>query len=396
MGTYAVAANMFLSGEFLDDGPWYVSALIALLFSCALALLVSRLKTGKSILAGLAALILLSGLLLLYFRVTRRYIGITVPLASSTLTFLSMMIFNFLGTSREKLFLHSAFSRYLSPAIINELIEDPSKLNLGGEKREMTAIFTDLQGFSTISEKLDPVKLVQLLNRYLTTMSTIIMENLGTVDKYEGDAIIAFFGAPVFHQNHAELACRSALGMKKAEKELNAALLAERGSPSPLFTRIGINTGDMVVGNMGAENKMDYTIMGNAVNLAARLEGVNKQYRTGILMSQYTRAQIGEEFICRSLDRVRVVGINTPVRLYELLALRDETLPEDLEVLTAWEQGIALFEAGSFAAAGEHFSLLAKKRPGDYTAQIYAERCRQYREEPPPAGWDGVRNLTEK
>jgi adenylate cyclase len=176
---------------------------------------------------------------------------------------------------------YTAFSRYLSPVIINELIADPGKLNLGGEKRIMTAMFTDLQGFSSISEQLDPVQVVRLLNRYLTTMSAVIMENMGTIDKYEGDAIIAFFGAPVYREDHAALACRSALGIKKAEQALNAVIISEGLSSAPLFTRIGINTGEMVVGNMGAENKMDYTIMGNAVNLASRLEGVNKQYHPG-------------------------------------------------------------------------------------------------------------------
>ena len=293
--------------------------------------------------------------------------------------------------------LQNAFSRYLSPQVINEIIADPSKLNLGGEKREMTAIFTDIQGFSTISEKLDPVELVRLLNRYLTEMSNIIMENLGTVDKYEGDAIIAFFGAPVYREDHAALACRSALAMKKAERELNAIIMEEKLSPLPLFTRIGINTGDMVVGNMGAENKMDYTIMGSAVNLASRLEGVNKQYHTGgILISEYTHDRAGGEFLCRRLDRVRVVGIHMPVRLYELLGLQDGMAVEETDRIAAWEKAIDLFERGLFEDAGKIFSFLTQKTPRDGTAQIYADRCAKYLQTSPPEGWDGVFNLTEK
>jgi adenylate cyclase len=396
VGTYAVMANMFLSGEFLDDAPAFVSIILALVFSFGIALLTGRMTTGKSIPAGLCALALLTGLSLIYFRVTKQYIGLALPLASSALAFLSTLAINFLGTSREKTFLHTAFSRYLSPSIINEIIADPGKLNLGGEKREMTAIFTDIQGFSTISEQLDPAHLVRLLNRYLSAMSNIIMENLGTIDKYEGDAIIAFFGAPVYREDHAALACRSALEIKKAERELNAVIVEEGLSPSPLFTRIGVNTGEMVVGNMGAENKMDYTIMGSAVNLASRLEGVNKQYRTGgILISGSTKAQIGGEFICRSLDRVRVVGINTPVRLYELLALRDDMDERQADYLAAWEQAIGLFEQGFFAQAGGMFSGLAKKMPQDNTAKLYAEWCLNYIDIPPD-NWDGINNLTEK
>jgi adenylate cyclase len=171
-------------------------------------------------------------------------------------------------------FINKALSTYVSKEVAEELVANPSRLQLGGSKRRMSAIFTDIQAFSTISEQLDPEQLVQLLNRYLTVMSDIIMENMGTIDKYKG-------------------------------------LRLDTGAPVPLYTRIGINTGEMVVGNMGTSNKMNYTIMGNAVNLAARLEGVNKQYRTGgILVSEYTKNETGDEFICRSLDRVRVVGIN--------------------------------------------------------------------------------------
>jgi adenylate cyclase len=395
VGIYAVMANMLLSGEFLDDAPVFVSAALALVFSLGIALLAGSLATGRSIPAGLCVLGVLTGLSLFYFRVTSRYIGLALPLASSALTFLSVLVINFLGTNREKAFLHMAFSRYLSSSIINEIIADPEKLNLGGEKREMTAIFTDIQGFSTISEQLDPVHLVRLLNRYLTAMSTIIMENLGTIDKYEGDAIIAFFGAPVYRDDHAILACRSALAMKKAERELNRVITETGLSPSPLFTRIGINTGDMVVGNMGAENKMDYTIMGSAVNLASRLEGVNKQYHTGgILMSEYTKKKIGDEFVSRSLDRVRVVGINTPVRLYELLGSRHEA--DIREMVKTWEEAVALFEGRCFEKAEAVFSGLARTTPEDGTARYYRERCRQYIHSPPPQDWDGVHNLTEK
>jgi adenylate cyclase len=261
----------------------------------------------------------------------------------------------------------------------------------------MTAIFTDIQGFSTISEKLDPPSLVKLLNIYLTAMSNIIMENLGTIDKYEGDAIIAFFGAPAYQENHAVLACRSALAMKQAERELNKRILTENLSPVPLFTRIGINSGEMVVGNMGAANKMDYTIMGNAVNLAARLEGVNKQYHTGgILISEYTKTMIGDEFTLRSLDRVRVVGINTPLRLYELLGLKKDMNADEEKILSLWEQGITLFENRHFAEAEKAFGLSAQYRSDDGTAKLYIDRCLKFAKLPPPEEWDGVNNLTEK
>jgi class 3 adenylate cyclase/CheY-like chemotaxis protein len=281
--------------------------------------------------------------------------------------------------------LRDAFSRYLSPVVVNEIIQDPSKLTLGGEKREMTVIFTDIQGFTTISEQLEPVRLVSLLNLYLSEMSNIITKNLGTIDKYVGDAIIAFFGAPLRQEDHAALACRSALQIKEAEKTLNRKIVEKHLSPLPLFTRIGINTGPMVVGNMGSENKLNYTVMGSAVNLAARLEGVNKLYRTGgILISEYTRNGIGDEFICRSLDRVRVVGLSSPVRIYEVTGFREGASAADIEQAAAWEEAIELFEKRQYEGAEKIFSSLAGADnsadigaaggTADGTAKLYAER----------------------
>ena len=397
VGTYSVAANMMLSGEFLDDAPWYVSAIIALIYSFFIGFLISRFDTYRSIITGASGLVILSGAFLAFFAVSKIYIGFAAPLVATTVTFVSIMVSKFLTASREKAFLHNAFSRYLAPEVITEIINDPDKLNLGGEKREMTAIFTDIQGFSTISEKLDPAQLVKLLNRYLTAMSNVIMENQGTIDKYEGDAIIAFFGAPIFRSDHPALACRSALAMKVAERELNKVVVEEGLSPSPLFTRIGINTGEMVVGNMGAENKMDYTIMGNAVNLAARLEGVNRQYHTGgILISEYTKDKIGDEFICRRLDRVRVVGINTPLRLYELLNLKEKAVEVELNTRQLWEQAMDNFEQKHFTEGLYKFESMLKSNPDDKVAQFYAVRCMRFIENPPSDDWDAVNNLTEK
>jgi adenylate cyclase len=418
VGTYSAIANMILSEEFLDDAPWYVSFGIALLLSLAMAFFVKRLDTGKSVLSGVIAMLLTAGVFLLYFILTRRYLGLTVPFAAVTLTFLTLTGLNFFSTVREKAFIRSAFSRYLSPKVIDQIIADPSKLKLGGQNLVMTAIFTDIRGFSTISEKLSAPALVELLNMYLTVMSNIVLENQGTIDKYEGDAIIAFFGAPVHYPDHAIRACRAAILMKKAEAEFNRQLtekligleeLSLRFKETytegmdwhhligDIYTRIGVNTGDMVVGNMGTPNKMDYTIMGNAVNLAARLEGVNKQYNTGgILLSEYTREALNDEFLLRSLDRVRVVGINTPLRLYELLTFRAEA-PQQLLALSAdWERAIEVYEKKDFIQAEYLFKEISVQNPADLTAKLYIDRCEHYKNTPPPDDWDGVNNLTQK
>jgi adenylate cyclase len=397
VGTYAVVANMMLAGEFLSDAPWYISVIIALIFSLLMGFFISRFETYSSIITGISGLLVLGSLFVGFFALFKIYLGFAMPLAATALTFVSLMVSKFLTASHEKAFLHNAFSRYLAPEVITDIINNPDKLNLGGEKREMSAMFTDIQGFSTISEQLDAPQLVKLLNRYLTVMSNIVMENLGTIDKYEGDAIIAFFGAPVFREDHPALACHSALAMKAAERGLNKVVVEEGLSPTPLFTRIGINTGEMVVGNMGAENKMDYTIMGNAVNLSARLEGVNKQYHTGgILLSEYTREKIGDEFLLRSLDRVRVVGINTPLRLYELLGLMETADDEERKAVGQWDLAINLYEKRQFVVAEKLFHMQMERNASDRVAELYAERCAKLVENPPPEAWDAVNNLTEK
>jgi adenylate cyclase len=197
--------------------------------------------------------------------------------------------------------------------------------------------------------------------------------------------------------DHATLACRTAIRMKQAEIRLNERIISERLSPVPLFTRLGINTGDMIVGNMGTPNKMDYTIMGNSVNLAARLEGVNKQYETGgILISEHTRNKIGDEFLLRRLDRVRVVGLVTPLRLYELLAFESESTEADMEYVHEWERAIDLYEEKSFLEAQNVFLKLANTRSDDRVAQLYARRCEEFIANPPNNDWDGVFNLTHK
>jgi len=425
VGCHVTMLDNILQGEFIRESAERINLLI--LFA-VVVLIVSfsmfshriTISVGGMITAVLAVII---GAFLSY-----HFGGLWIPmitfLAGIIGSFITVTLYNYATEGSQKRFIKSAFSQYLSPKVVDQLILDPSQLKLGGEKREMTAIFTDIRAFSTFSEALgDPAKLVELLNFYLTRMSNIVLENQGTIDKYEGDAIIAFFGAPIHFENHASLACRAAIQMKKAEAELNREALSlglitpgvmeamtKKGilsgidDPNPIFTRLGINTGDMVVGNMGTPNKMDYTIMGNAVNLAARLEGVNKQYDTGgILISEYTRAKIsgqgsGDEFIIRPLSRVRVVGINTPLRLYEPLDTAENAPPELLNMVKNWQQAFDFYEKKDFLAAKNIFQTICSKNEKDMAAKKYLNRCIKYINSPPDDNtWDnGVDNLTEK
>ena len=396
VGTHAAVLDTILSNSFLTPLPFFWSVLFALLFVPFVLATTSGFGSARRFVLGAAGVVLSFALPLCLFIAKGIFLGLLGTVLAMAVAVILREVIAFSKSEHEKRFIRRAFSTYLSASVVEELIADPSKLNLGGEKREMTAVFTDIRGFSGISEQLDPVQLVRLLNKYLTTMSNIIMENQGTIDKYVGDTIIAFFGAPVYRADHALLACRSALAMKHAECELNAVVAAEGLSPAPIFTRIGINSGEMVVGNMGAENKMNYTVMGSAVNLAARLEGVNRQYRTGIMISEYTKEQAGADFLCRRLDRARVVGINAPVLLYELAGMTANAGETDLNFNKKWDEAITLFEKRRYTEAKELFVALAAERPGIEAAALYIDRCASFLKTPPAPDWDEIFSLSEK
>lgn len=396
VGTHATVVNSILTGDFIEElSPWYATAL-TVVAGLALFIAIRRRTPLLTIVIGVGFIVAVAGATVGLFVLTRIYLDVTAPLASLLLIFIVLTVMKFLSEAREKSYIRSAFGRYLSGAVINELLADPDKLSLGGEQKELTAFFTDVKGFSTISEQLTPSDLVALLNAYLTEMSDIILEERGTIDKYEGDAIISFFGAPIHYADHPARACSAALRMKRAEALLNERLTAEKIAPGPLLTRVGINTGEMVVGNMGTANKMDYTIMGNSVNLASRLEGVNKQYGTWILVSEATRSGCTNGFLFRRLDRVRVVGIQTPVQLFELLGEEGEERGALGEAIDRFHEALSRFEEKDWAGAKRGFEEALRVRPEDGPAATYLKRCDEYLRTPPPAGWDGVFNLSMK
>jgi adenylate cyclase len=265
---------------------------------------------------------------------------------------------------------------------------------LGGERKVMTAFFSDVADFSTIAEELGAEELVDLLNDYLTDMTEIILKHEGTIDKYEGDAIIAFFGAPITLEDHASRTCLAAIDMQKRLAELRKGWKKE--GKHELFMRIGINTGQMVVGNMGSTIRMDYTMMGDSVNLAARLEGVNKQYQTSTLLSEFTYELAKNDIEARELDSIRVVGKKEPIRIYELLGRKGEMedhirliLPHFREGLDhyknqRWEEGIACFENA------------LNLYDDDGPSLTYFERCITFESHPPPLDWDGVFSIQNK
>jgi len=396
VGTHGVVLDTILSKSFIVclDNIWKI--IFMLIFVPFFFIVTEKLTPVLRAALGFGAVLFIFIAAILIFRYSGFFLGPLGILMSMIVAIIIREIISYANSEKEKHFIRTAFSTYVSGDVVKEIISDPSRLQLGGTKRHMTAIFTDVKGFSTISEKLDPEDLVSLLNKYLSAMSDVILAEKGTIDKYEGDAIIAFFGAPLDLADHALRACVSAITMRKLEVELNKTIMEQKLSPSPLLTRIGVNTGFMVAGNMGTANKMNYTIMGNAVNLAARLEGVNKQYGTWILASEDTVRETGNALLYRKLDRVRVVGINEPVRLCELLDMADQAGEQQKKLVQVFHEALDYFEKRDWTQAEKGFGEALSIVPGDSPSGIYLDRCKQFINSPPKSDWDGVYNLTSK
>jgi len=336
------------------------------------------------------------------------WIDMVRPLLTITLTFTAVMAYRYMTEEKDRKFLQSTFKQYLSPELIDMMYTQKRRPQLGGDEGIRTAYFTDIEGFSTFSEKLgSPTRLVELLNEYLSAMTDILLARYGTLDKYEGDAIIAFFGAPVPMEDHALQACRTALDMQSKLGELREKWRGE-GDKWPAIVhnmrmRIGINTGAITTGNMGSAVRMNYTMMGDAVNLAARLESAAKVYGVYTMISHYTHDLVKDSFETRLLDKITVVGKSEPVTVYELLSEKGKLTPEAAGLLEVYNNGVNYYYSRNWKKALEYFAEAAelepnkKAAPGKPTPSArFVEMCRAYIENPPGKDWDGVNRLTSK
>jgi adenylate cyclase len=291
----------------------------------------------------------------------------------------------------EKSFVQGVFGKYLSPAVAEKLLADPSLLRLGGEERHITILFSDIAGFTTISERLPPTELIKILNQFLGKMAREIMSRDGTLDKYIGDAIMAFWGAPVDMANTAELGCRAALAMQEKAREFNA-VPPFSGAP-PLNCRIGLNTGKAIVGNAGSEERFSYTAIGDAVNAASRFESLGKKYGVSIIIGEATFAEVRELFDVRLLDRVRVKGKTEPTHLYELLSEKGKS---DAAFGELHQKAMDAYFARDFVAAATFFEKKWETYH-DEQSRLFLDRLRELGKNPTlKAAFDGTWNLTEK
>ena len=392
---HANALQMFEAGTYIRPVPFYI-ILIGLILGSLATFMIGKHSThwsGIVFWAGLMLVIMLGGY---YLLVHQGYWLRQVPLLAAVgLGFPTNLLYRFIHSQREKAMIRGMFTQYLPKSYVQLLIQNPEMLKLGGERRRMSMLFSDVKGFSTISEKLTPEELVTLLNEYLTAMSRVVFQFDGMVDKYEGDLVMAEFGAPLWTPDHAAQACRTALGMQSKLAELRLKWKAE--GRDELYCRVGVNTGDVIVGNMGSEEKFDYTVMGDAVNLASRLEGANKEYGTSIMIGYNTWLDVKDTFVTRPLDLLRVVGKLEPVAVYELMAEKaEEMTSEKLQVVAIYCEAIELYRKREFKQAKSLLEQALAIDPKDSPSKVYMGRCDLYIAEPPADDWDGVWTLHSK
>lgn len=384
---YATMLDNLLAGDFLRDAPVVANWAWVLLLALAAGVGAASARNGWQSAAAAVVLIPLPTLAGL----AAWQAGYVLPVAGASagvgIALLGGAVVNFVLEGRQKMFIKGAFKHYLSADVIEQIMRDPDSLKLGGERRELTIFFSDLQGFSTISERLGPEDLTKLLNDYLSDMTDIILEEGGTLDKYEGDAIIAFWNAPLLQPDHAVRAVRASVRCQRKLAERRAEF--EQRTGAVMKMRIGLNTGPVVVGNMGSSNRFDYTVLGDAANLASRLEGANKALGTYMMVAESTWTQTNGAFPGRELGSLRVVGRKTPVRVFEATGLEGEPAQG---VEKAFEAALAQAKAGRWAEAAEAFGKLGD----DAASKTYAAKCRALASAGTGAAWDGIWNLTEK
>jgi adenylate cyclase len=384
-----VAANL-LEGRRIDLLPRGVEAGMLILLPILASVAFAWLGPLYGLIALAVFAVLPLGTSVIAFNRFHLWAPTVIPAAIQLpLAYVVSVIWFYLTTVRDRERIKRAFSLYLSPAMTKQIAEDPTKLDLGGEEIVATAMFTDIKGFTTVAEAMGAKETAAMLNRYFSEATRHVFDTGGTLVKYIGDAVFAIWGAPLKMDDHAARACEAALAMSR----MQAGGDGTEGPDHPvrkLVTRIGVHSGPMLVGNLGSAQRFDYTAIGDAVNLAARLEGLNKMFGTRAMISGDALAQSGGRFAVRRLGRIRVVGRAEPVEVHELIGHAGEATTPDAATVARFEAALKQFEAGRFAESAEGFAAVAGATGGaDGPAAFYLKQARKYQEQP-PAGWDGV------
>ena len=405
VGLHANALNTILDNKIIHEVPKIQIALIIGIIGVLLAFGVPALSAAMG---GLVTAIIIGGYAYLSFWLFTNqqvWLDMVGPLSTLLIGYLGITVYNYIQEEKNKNFLKESFGTYVSPELIDQMYESGEEPSLGGEEGYHTAFFTDIQSFSAFSEKLTASELVALLNQYLTDMTDVLLENNGTLDKYIGDAIVAFYGAPIDVDDHEYWACRTAIEMQDKLAVLRESWQAE-GDRWPeivhnMQNRIGISSGQMVTGNMGSEARMNYTMMGDNVNTAARLESSAKQYGVYIQIADSTYQSVKDKVVVRDLDNVVVMGKNEPVKVWELISEVGQEPDQYKKILPAYHEALDLYKNQEWSKAIEAFKAsdaLEDMFGGRKTnpSRIYIPRCEHYLENPPGDDWDGVWTLTSK
>jgi adenylate cyclase len=359
-----------------------------LLFGLGFGFLFSRVTPLYSTILVLLALAAFGWFVYFGFAHKGQWFSFVIPAGTLAANYAAITSLRMIREEREKRKIRKTFSQYLSPGVIELIEKDPQKyIRPGGEEKELTVLFSDIRGFTTISEGLTPDELVQLLNKYFEQMTDTIFATDGTLDKYIGDAIMAFWGSPYPQADHAFRSCSCALQMVRGLEKLNAKWKAT-GHP-PISIGIGVNTGLVNVGNMGSARRLSWTVMGDNVNLASRLEGITKQYHVQLIVSEATYRHVASQFVCRELDRIRVKGKNLPVNIYEVLDIAAEKSKYE-RLLTQFDDAMAVYRAQNWAEAANKFAEVLADFPEDGPTQVFLERALEFSENAPEGQWDGV------
>tara|TARA_R100000005_G_scaffold93067_1_gene67701 strand:- start:3842 stop:5056 length:1215 start_codon:yes stop_codon:yes gene_type:complete len=392
---HAAVANNLLENDFITSVPNLVKNILILII-CALllaAIFWTPSRVNISVSAVVMGSIVVIGLLL--FSVYRVWFPTAEIFLSSLLVIIVGYTTKYVSEDAQKRAIRSAFDLYLQKELVEQIIESPELLKLGGEKKELTVLFSDLAGFTSISEDMPPEELVTFLNEYLSEMTDIVFRNKGTLDKYIGDAIMAFWGAPVPTEEHAYLACKCVLEMEDKLQELQAKWSGD-DLPAP-HVRYGLNSGPMVVGNMGSKDRFSYTVLGDNVNLGARLEPANKDFGTRILISESTQLQVKDRMLTREVALMKAKGKTKPIRIFELVCENDDTEH------AKWAPFVELFHKGlnqyynrEWEEAEVNFQKALEMKDGDMLCRIYLKNIEVFKKNPPGENWEGSYQQTNK
>jgi adenylate cyclase len=385
---HANALSTILQREFIKDIPTWLKGLFYLCVAYLTTILTLAFRPLKSFLFNILLWAGVALLSLFLFSQLRMIVPLIPPFLMILLTFVSGNTYKIVIEQREKLRIRQTFQHYVAPSIVDKMLSQKRLPIFGGERLELTILFADIKNFTRFSESNEPEYVVNRLSEYFSRMVDIIFKHNGTIDKFVGDQIMAIFGAPYSIPNHAEKACQAAKEMVANQS------MYQRDQPFEI--RIGINTGKVIVGNLGSSQLFDYTVIGDEVNIASRLEGANKLYDTTIIISENTKRAIPEQWGLRELDYVRVKGKSKAITIYELLAADEQSMADQGELIEHFSRGLKAYRQRQWADALIHFRRILRQKPDDGPARLYSQRCLDYIANPPHPNWDGAYRFESK